>query len=271
MVARRAYASCIFYQGSNQRSHLAGLHSYFQCPKTLQPTFLQILMSLINYHMDVNPSPLHFQLAAHLPVASTSLQRRRHHHHHQNAWAPIRTYTVLYLRIPLLRSHPPIPPLQHRYCRNPASYISFPPPLPGELGNPPGRRARAPPCAAPNMPILAPSQTPFWFHLWIPFPDCKRRTICSSVHPSPTTPPDAPFTCVRARDCLRVLAHHPILRLHLSLTAVGRSLHGTAHYVPRSEQATHCRESRSGTRHTCVVPRFHAAVSRPCLPPAPHG
>ena len=28
---------------------------------------------------------------------------------------------------------------------------------------------------------------------------------------SSTTPPDVPFTCVRARDCLRVLAHHPIL------------------------------------------------------------
>jgi hypothetical protein len=42
-------------------------------------------LSLINSHMHINPSFLHFQLATHLSVPSTSLQQRRHHHQHRDA------------------------------------------------------------------------------------------------------------------------------------------------------------------------------------------
>lgn len=116
-------------QGSNQRSHLAKQHS-------IQPTFLQLpscLSSVLictsilssyncNWPLDYPSQP--------------PLHRRRHRPQDPHAWTRRWPCTILYLRTSLPHSHSPITPSQHRYCRDPTSYSSFPPPLPGELGNP---------------------------------------------------------------------------------------------------------------------------------------
>lgn len=81
------------------------------------------------------------------------LHRDRHCLQHRHARTPIRPWTVLYLRTPLPPSHILIPPSQHHYCREPASYSSFPRPLSGEPGSPPTHHARA----LPAPPLTCPS------------------------------------------------------------------------------------------------------------------
>jgi len=121
-----------------------------------------------------------------LPVASASLHSSRRRRQHRQAWTPLRPCTGLYLRTSLPLYHPSIPPSQRRNCHDPASYSSFPPPLPGELGNPPLHRARAAlrrPWHAYPDPILNP-RSDFTSGTHSPIRSCM---ICSSVLPSTTT------------------------------------------------------------------------------------
>lgn len=107
-------------------------------PKTLQPTFLQFpscLLSILTYTSSHRSSVCNWPLIYpwHPPL-------NRHHHSPQrlrtSRWT-MPPFTVLYLRISLPKSHFLTLPSQHRYYRDPMSYSSFPPPLPGEHGNPP--------------------------------------------------------------------------------------------------------------------------------------
>lgn len=185
MVVRRAYAPCIFFPRVQPEISPCGISFQFstsQIPTTHFPSFPSYLLSILIW-TSIHPSFIcNWSLTYpwHPP-----LHRRRHFLQHRHAQTPIRPCTVLYLRTPRPQSHISTPPSQHRYCRDPASYSSFPPPLPGELGNPPARRARALPArpwhAHPD-PILKP-RSDFTSGPHSPIARCM---ICSSVHPSPT-------------------------------------------------------------------------------------
>lgn len=144
-MVRRAYASCIFTP--RVQPEISGLHSSFQHPKSIQPTFLQFppcLLSILIYK-SINPF-LHFQLVTsypwrpplHIPDAAVSIRTPGHLYGPAPSYIYVHPFPNLILLFPL---------------HDPASYTRFPPPLPGELGNPPARRARAhlaPPLACPS-------------------------------------------------------------------------------------------------------------------------
>lgn len=153
MVVRRKSIMHILSKGPTRDLTLRELHSYFQHPKSIQPTFLYSLHVSYQLSYTHQSTLLSFAIGrSHLAVAATS-----------PLWPPLSlasprpdAYTTLYHPIftyipsPISYSYPSFTtPLLSR----PGELQQLPGPLPGELGNPPARRARA----LPAPPLTSPS------------------------------------------------------------------------------------------------------------------
>lgn len=192
---------CIFSPGVQPQIPPCGITFLFSTsqPKYQQPTLLQLPSCLLSI---LTCTSIHRSLVCNWPLIyrwRPPPNRHRHCPQSLHIRVPIRPWTVLYLRTSLPKSHLHASPSQHRYCHDPMSYISFPPPLPGELGNPP--------CAAPDMPILTQSSN---LVLISPLEHPPRLEDARSAHLythipsfSSTAPSNVPSTCVRVRVYLR--------------------------------------------------------------------
>lgn len=182
----------ILFKGPTRDLILRNSIPLFNIPDPYDPlsNSLHVSCQFSNAHqISIDPS---FTRNWSLPSSGVRLSTTGGHSDgHPGAWTHLWRWTVLFYVHPFPKLILLWTPSQHRHCRDPASYSSFPPPLSGEIGNLPAQHARA----APDIPILTPSLTPVL--LSPPIPKARFAHLYTHLPPlTSTTPPDAPSGCV---------------------------------------------------------------------------